>query len=385
MITEGGSTAYILVETDADLEQVMPRLREAEALGVDLEADSMFHYQEKVCLIQIATGQMNLLIDPLSVRDLSPLVPLFADRGIQKIFHGADYDMRSLYRDFGMEVHSLFDTQVAARFLGVREIGLASLLNTYFQIASDKKYQKKDWSQRPLPEPMMAYAVQDISYLLPLARTLQRELTQKGRLFCVEEECEVLSGVRPSPNNDRPLFTGFKGAARLDPRSLAVLEALLDFRDQTARRRDCPHFKVLGNQVILDIVQSKPLSRGDLGGIKGLSGRQIDQLGASLIHRVKAALRLPDAALPVYPKKAWQRLKPAETARVEALKVWRDRMGEQWDVDPSVICTNTQIREIAIAHPRNAQHMETMKDVRNWQVRLFGRDICRVIERMDKG
>jgi len=374
---------YVLVEKDADLHRLIPELRGEPVIGVDLEADSMFHYQEKVCLIQIATERLNLLIDPLSVRDLSLLAPVFADRRVRKVFHGADYDIRSLYRDFNIEVHSLFDTQIAARFLGIREISLASLLQVYFHVSSDKKYQKKDWSQRPLPEPMLQYAVQDICYLNRLAGILEKELKKKGRLSCVEEECDLLSGVRPNSTTSGPFFTGFKGAGTLDPRSLAVLENLLCFRDKVARRRDCPHFKVLGNQPILEIAQRQPLSKKDLGGIKGLSVRQIDQMGEGLVQKVREALFIPESALPSYPKKAWERLRPTEGARVKALKVWRDRMGDEWGVDPAVICTNAQIREIAIANPQRPQDIKGIKEVRNWQVNLFGRDICRVLQDPD--
>ena len=214
----------LLIENDADLNKIVAELQKGPAIGVDLEADSMFHYQEKVCLLQISTHALHIVIDPLSVQDLSPLAPVFADARIRKVFHGADYDIRSLYRDFGIEVHSLFDTQIATRFLGVRETGLASLLKMRFDVLCDKKYQKKDWSQRPLPAAMLKYAVQDICYLLPLTDILERELMEKGLLFCVEEECERLSGVRPNSSRNKPLFLSFKGAAGLDPRSLAVLE-----------------------------------------------------------------------------------------------------------------------------------------------------------------
>jgi ribonuclease D len=382
-MTDHTPPEYILVEQDADLTRLIKELQGEAVIGVDLEADSMFHYQEKVCLVQIATQQLNLLIDPLSVRDLSPLIPVFADRRVRKVFHGADYDIRSLYRDFGIEVHSLFDTQIAARFLGIREISLASLLHENFHISSDKKYQKKDWSQRPLSKPMMEYAAQDICYLLPLAHILEDKLKKKGLLFCVKEECDLLSAVRPNSPKTGPFFTSFKGAARLDSRSLAVLENLLCFRDQLAKRRDCPHFKALGNQPILELALRKPRSRADLMEIKGLSSKQIDQMGEALIEKVREALRLPDAALPAYPRKAWERLRSREGARVETLKSWRDRLGDQWGVDPAVICTNAQIREIAIADPRKPVDMKAIKDVRNWQIELLGPDICKVLHDAD--
>jgi ribonuclease D len=211
----------LLIEKDADLNKIVAELQKEPAIGVDLEADSMFHYQEKVCLLQISTHTLNIVIDPLSVQDLSPLAPVFGDARIRKVFHGADYDIRSLYRDFGIEVHSLFDTQVASRFLGARETGLASLLKMRFDVSSDKRYQKKDWSQRPLSAAMLTYAVQDICYLLPLAGILERELMEKGLLFCVEEECEQLSGVRPNSSRNRPgknlMLSGSGGQTQRSP------------------------------------------------------------------------------------------------------------------------------------------------------------------------
>jgi ribonuclease D len=371
----------LLIENDTELNKSVAKLKKEAAIGVDLEADSMFHYQEKVCLLQISTRAQNIIIDPLSVQDLSPLASVFADTRIRKVFHGADYDIRSLYRDFGIEVNSLFDTQVAARFLGVRETGLASLLKMRFDVLSDKKYQKKDWSQRPLPEAMLKYAIQDICYLLPLADMLERELMEKGLLFCVEEECEQLSGVRPNSSSRRPFFLGLKGAAGLDPRSLAVLEKLLCLRDQVARHRDRPHFKVLGNKAILEIARIKPVTQTDLHGIQGLSPKLIDQMGKSLISKVKEGLRLPDEALPVYPKKARQRLKSKDASRVKALKSWRERLTGKWGVDPAVVCTNAQIQAIAMANPGEPEDMECIEDIKKWQIQLFGLDICNVLRK----
>jgi ribonuclease D len=379
-MTESTNSDYLFIENETDLRRIALEFQEEKALGVDLEGDSMFHYQEKVCLLQISTPERNVLIDPLSVKDLSPLRPVFSDSRIRKVLHGADYDIRSLYRDFGIEVRSLFDTQIAARFLGVRETGLASLLKEKFNILSDKKYQKKDWSQRPLPAAMLRYAVQDTSHLLPLVELLERELIEKGLLFCVEEESELLSGVRPNSIKNKAFFLNFKGAGRLDSRSLAVLENILRFRDQVARRRDCPHFKVLGNESIKEIVQVKPISRADLAGIKGFSPKMMDRMGDSLIEKVKEGLNISDDTLPVYPHISRQKLRSKEATRVKALKSWREQLGGKWRVDPAVVFTNSQIRAISIANPGGPESMECIEDIRKWQIKLFGSGICNVLQ-----
>jgi ribonuclease D len=379
-VLDATHTDYMLIENEADLYKIVVALQKESEIGVDLEADSMFHYPEKVCLLQISTPTLNIVIDPLSVEGLSPLAPIFADARIRKVFHGADYDIRSLYRDFGIEVHSLFDTQIAARFVGIRETSLASLLKKKFCVLSDKRYQKKDWSQRPLPSAMLRYAVQDICHLLPLAGILEGELMEKGLLFCVEEECELLSGVRPNLSKNQPFFLNFKGVAKFDPRSLAVLEKILCFRDEVARRRDRPHFKVLGNKQIIEIARIKPVTKTDLDGIKGLSPKLINHMGTSLIEKVKEGLSVPNEELPVYPKKTRKRLRSKEAARVNALKIWREQLAGKWGVDPGIVCTNAQIRAIAIANPREPENLKYIEDIRKWQVKLIGLDICNVLQ-----
>lgn len=371
---------YLWVEQTEALHHVVEALKNETTIGVDLECDSMFHYHERVCLIQIATRRKNFVIDPIRVEDISFLAPIFSNPDTEKVFHGADYDIRSLYRDFRIEVHSLFDTQIAARFLGVKETGLASLLAQRFSVMTDKKYQKKDWSRRPLPAPMIQYAVQDIHFLLPLADMLKQELKQKGLMSCVEEENELLSRVRSDSGDHRPFFLHFKGAARLDPRSLAVLEQLLTLRDQEARRRDCPHFKVLGNKPIVEMARRKPVTRSQLQNVDGLSPKLIRQIGPRLIQSIKDGLGLPETALPVYPRKHKKRPSARVAARVKTLKAWRDHMGERLDVDPALICTNAQIQAIAGRNPGTPGELVSTEGIKKWQVERFGADICATLQ-----
>jgi ribonuclease D len=372
--------AYLLVKDRSNLNRIAARLEREMAIGVDLEADSMFHYQEKVCLIQISTPLQDILVDPLSLDDLSPLSPVFGDPNIRKVFHGADYDIRSLYRDFDIEVNSLFDTQIAARFLGIRETGLAHLLKENLGVLVEKKYQKKDWSERPLPAAMRAYAVQDTCHLLPLSRILEKELRVKDRLFCVEEECELLSKVRPAPPDANPLFLRFKGASRLDPRGLAVLESIMQLRDDTARRRNLPPFKILGNAQIMEIVERKPVTERDLGRIKGLSARQVRMLGRSILKKIDESTKLPENELPAFPRNTEERIGAKVSKKVKALRKWREQKAKEMGTDPSLVCTNDQIRSLALAHPKKLKDLEDIDTIKAWQRRLFGSEICHILK-----
>lgn len=378
---EQGNPSYALVEKRADLKRLAHDLKAELAIGVDLEADSMFHYKEKVCLIQISTRFQNFIVDPLTLKNLSPLLPIFKDPRIQKIFHGADYDIRSLHRDFGIQVHSLFDTQIAARFLGLKETGLANLLQDRLGISIKKKYQKKDWSKRPLPSAMLSYAVEDACHLITLAQDLKEELLIKGRLFCVEEECGILSMVRHENSQDgNPLFMRFKGARRFDPLSLAVLEAILQYRDRLARRRNLPPFKVIGNVTIKEIVERKPLTVNQLKHIKGMTPAQIERVGRSLLQRIQKAHDMPEKRLPVYPSKSSKPLGHRVAKRVRVLKEWREKRASALDLDPAILCANARIQALAIANPKAPRDLEGIDGMRKWQRQVFGRELCALLK-----
>ncbi|MBW2205435.1 MAG: HRDC domain-containing protein [Deltaproteobacteria bacterium] len=381
---EQGQPKYSFVENQQDLDKLAVQLEKEPAIGVDLEADSMYHYREKVCLLQVSSPTSNILVDTLAVRDLSALENIFADNRIRKIFHGADYDIRSLHRDFKLSVNSLFDTQIAARFLGLKEAGLADLLRARLGVTIKKKYQKEDWSQRPLPEAMLTYAVMDSLYLIPLARMLEGELKQKGRLSWAEEECRIQSQVRSANNQETPLFLKFKGAGKYDARSLAVLEAILKFREKVAEKRDRPPFKVLGNPAIMALVEEKPVTLKALRTIKGIGDRQKKALGGPLIQNIQKALSLSGDGLPAYPKNKRRSFDPNISRRVKALKTWRQKCAQAWTMEPGFICNNVLIQAIADGNPKDPEDLQKIEAMRNWQMKAFGQEICSFLVNMGK-
>lgn len=371
---------YIFIDTQEGLSETAKYLENEKVISVDLEADSLYHYKGKVCLIQLSTRSKNIVIDTVVLKDISLLKKIFNDPGITKLFHGADYDIRSLYGDFEIEVNALFDTQIAAKFLGRHEIGLADILRERLNVELKKKYQKKDWSKRPLPEAMLSYAVKDTCYLRAVTKMLKKELKEKGRYSWVLEECEILSRVRPNNNHTGPFFTGFKGASRMDSRSLAVLEEVLKLRDRIAEKRDLPHFKVLGNLQIQGIVQARPRSKKELGTIKGMTPKLIDSFGESLIRKVDRAMLIPESKLPRYPKRRGKSVSRSVSGRITALKEWRVREAAGLEIDPSLVCSNSQIKAIAISNPANTNQLGSIEVVRKWQKNVFGKKICSILK-----
>jgi len=370
-----GAHSYLIIDSISELEKFAGRLEKQKIIGVDLEADSMYHFKEKVCMIQIATRHATAVIDPLQIKNLSVLKPVFRRADIQKIFHGADYDVRSLYRDFRISVNNLFDTELAYRFLGFKESGLEAVLKKRFNVHLNKKYQRKDWSKRPLPKEMIAYAAKDVHYLMPLAKSLHQELKLKGRLSWVEEECTYLSRVRAADTNSGPLFPGFKGAGKLGPRGLAVLEELLQLRKKIARQQDRPLFRIIGNRSILTLAEMRPQSIGKLLKAEALGTKQVDRYGKGIIAATKKALRIPAKDLPKYPRKTAPHVPAIVARRVRELRNWRDNLAKHLQIDPAIVCTKALISALAVQRPLTLSSLSKIKELKNWQATEFGSDI----------
>lgn len=377
-MTGGSAFSYEWIETYSRLEKVVRILGQAKIIGVDLEADSMYHYFEKVCLLQISTESASYLIDPFALGDLSSLRPVFSNPRIRKVFHGADYDIRSLYRNFQIEVENLFDTQAACRFLGLRETSLETLLRSRFHVELNKKYQRADWSERPLSPGMVEYAAMDGRYLIPLARLLEKELAEKNRLTWVEDECIILSKVRFKPPTHAPLYLKVKEASRLDSRSLAVLAALLEFREAQARELDLPPFKVFRNEALLELAKKKPLCLDELktGGL--LSRLQCERYGVRVLQEIHRALAIPEEDLPVYPRETRPDLSTSVRKRIQKLKTWRDTRAKELGLEPGILLNNVLINAVALKTPKSIKDLGEIPGLRKWQEDHFGEEILSV-------
>jgi ribonuclease D len=313
---------------------------------------------------------------------MSLIKPLFENNRIKKVFHGADYDVRSIFRDFGIEINNLFDTELASRFMGVQQTSLESVLNSRFNVVLDKRFRKKDWSQRPLPEHMVDYAARDACFLVPLARELEKDLRQKRRLSWVKEECQWLSRVRAAANDTSPLFLSFKGAGRLKPAELVVLEALLQYRRKVALAKDRPLFKTIGNAALLTLANRKPTSLKKLKTTRALSTKQVKQYGPDLIAAIHAALKTPEDQRPVYPRKRTPSLKPIVSKRIRKLKAWRDAKAQALAIDPSLVLTKTLICDIAKLNPGSIRQIKAVEGLRNWRIREFGRELIDLLKKI---
>lgn len=367
-----------IITTEARLAEVADTLSHQTEIAVDLEMDSLHHYREKVCLAQISTRQQSWLIDPLALTSLAPLAAPLADPGIVVVMHGSDYDIRSLHRDYGIEVSSLFDTMLAARFLGIAEFGLAALLKARFGIELDKKYQKADWSKRPLSREMCAYAVADTSDLLPLYDQFRAELEQKGRLEWLLEEGRIVCQARVS-EKDGPLFLYCKGASRLRGHSLAILEELLQMRDRQSELLDRPPFKVLSADTLIDVAENGPRSLHELSLFKGMTSGQLQRHGNAILAAVERGIATPEADLPRFPRNAKKEVQERVKERLKNLKTWRERLSHELGLDPGVLAPNWLLEAVADTEGAEMEELDAITGMREWQKRLFGKDLARIV------
>jgi len=245
-----------MIDTEKALRELFSgRGKPAVVCAVDTEADSLHRYSESLCLVQFSDGNDHVLIDPLAIDDLSPLREYLEDPVCW--MHGADYDMHMLKTNLGMIPPTVFDTQIGARLLGVRQFGYGNLVDHYMGVAIEKTSQKADWAKRPLTPVMEKYALNDVIYLLTMAEMIVSQLKEKDRYTWFTESCEAARAKSiervPVVKEDR---WRIKGSGTLEPEGLNYLKALWMWRDAEAANWDRPPFMVCGNKQLIEWVQN---------------------------------------------------------------------------------------------------------------------------------
>jgi ribonuclease D len=339
----------VWVATDREIVQLAAQALRQPRIAVDTESNSLFAYQEKVCLIQVSTPETDYLIDPFAFSDLSPLAPVFADANVEKIFHAAEYDILCLKRDYHFEFHGIFDSMIASRILGLTEIGLGSLLLNRFGIEIDKRYQRANWGIRPLSAAMLSYAALDTHYLFQLRDSLDKDLLENDLKELAEEDFRYISRVEGhKPNGSGTNCWKVAGASRLTPRQAAILDQLCNYRDEQARKADLPHFKVLANKLLVDLCQAEVTAADDILKVEGMSKKLLQRHGAGLMR----ALQMGQSAAPVIkPRK----IHPPDDQliRMERLKEWRKKTALELKVESDVVLPKDEMEAIAYHNPQN--------------------------------
>jgi len=354
------------IRTPDELDALVVSLRGAKALSIDTEADGLHHHPVKLCLVQVADDRgRGHLVDPLALPTLQPLGTFFADSGVVKVLHAADNDLGYLKRLYGFSVANIFDTAIAARFLGVTSLSLDGLLRDFIGVDPGPSRQKDDWSKRPLSPAQETYALNDVLHLIPLRERLLEALRAKGRELWVEEECALIAAM-PAPEKaaDPDAYMKLKGARELDARGLGVLRELYAAREALALRLDRPPFMIVGNESLVVLAARRPLDAEGILAAPGCTPPVVRRAGPAILEAIARGLALPDADLPAYRPSPRPHVPAAQRRRAEALREWRTKASKEIGLDPGVLFPQRLIDRLAAAPPADLAALRQVEGLR---------------------
>jgi len=361
------SVEELLIDSNDALRGLIARLEASGATrcGLDTEADSLHSYREKLCLFQLNCAGILAVIDPLKI-EMDALQDFMTFLEAREVWlHGADFDMTLMQRTFDRVPTRILDTQMAARLSGAERFGLANLVEANFGVQLSKSSQKADWGARPLKEKLLRYAFDDVRYLLELADKLSARVRELNRWHWFEEWCRssrnsVLSRKERSADE----VWRIAGWGKLDRRALAFLRELWHWRDQESQARDCPPFKIMNNQPLVDFAEEAAAGKNPRGA-RGLNGEQARRFREAL---ARAAALPPEE----WPKRRLRRDAPKEevdAAAYEELRKRRDAKAAALGLDPTILATRAALETLALDPSQSEQYLM------DWQqALLFGED-----------
>ncbi len=364
----------IWVNTKQLLQQLMDDLVTQKRVAVDTESNSLHAFREQVCLVQFSTTNADYLVDPLALKDLSVLAPIFSDPMIEKIFHAAEYDLVCLRRDFNFSFANLFDTMQAARVLGYPAVGLDRLLGDKFKIQTDKRHQKANWAARPLTKEQIHYARLDTHYLFALRDVLEEELLEKGRLVFAKEDFAracIFEEHKQKVNGES--WGRFSGRKDISLRELTILAYLCKWRDKEAEKLNRPPYKVIMDDVFVLLAKNPPEKKVDLSAV-GLSEKQIGLWGDGVLAAIRHGITAP-----LVERKQIEAKNDAILRRLEKLKVWRKNLGLEMGVESDVILPKPYLSALAENPPKNADELALVMKGTPARVEKYGAQILKVL------
>ena len=369
---------HLFVNTARKWNECLRELQSVSRFAVDLESNGLFAYREQICLIQISTENRDFIVDPFAEIDLAPFGELIGDAVIEKVFHASEYDLILMKRERDWEIEGLFDTMWAARVLGYEKIGLASMLGELYGLEISKKHQRANWSERPLTRDQLAYAQTDTHFLLQMRDELEERLEAMGRLEEAEEIFMEQSHVRlPDVAFSADSFWSINGTRDLDPRQKAVLRELNIYRDQEARERNRPPFKVFANRTLIELAERMPRRTNELSRVYGLRERQVRRYGRGLLAAIERGKQAP------IPKRAKRERKPDDVVeRYEALHEWRKNRARERGIASDVVMTRETMWDLAYANPSSAEMLSAVESFGTVRRGLYGAEVLAVLQNL---
>lgn len=372
------ASSFEYIDTQSNLDRLVERLQSVTRIAIDTEADSLHHYYEKVCLIQMSFEGKTVIVDPLARLDFKAYFRLLAAKAL--IFHGAEYDLRMLRSSHKFRPRAdVFDTMLAAQLVEGEAKGLVALADKYLSVTLTKAGQRSDWSRRPLTEKQLAYAANDTRYLEAIADHMAIELDKLGRTEWHLQSCRRMvkaTGMEKAESDPNREWR-IKGLAGLEREQLALVREIWYWRDAEARAADTPPFKVMGNQLLIELA---------LWGAGARSPQFMPKLPRNLVGRrrdaldeaIRKAIALSEDEWPDYLRGGGYT--PNEPGpELDELRAACDRLAADLGLQSSLIASRKQLEAIVLARPTSPQQLQAAGHLMDWQTDLLFPAVSKVL------
>lgn len=367
---------YAFVNGKKDFSALCSSISGHKYVALDTESNSLYAYKEKLCLLQISSETINAVVDMLAV-DLTPMLPIFANPNIEKIFHSADSDIRVFKATAKCKFINVFDVMLASKFIGVERCGLDSLVTKYFGIKLNKKFQKADWGKRPLTKEMLDYASGDTKYLKSLRDIMYRELEERGKLAEATALFKNVCNVEPHVqhfNEDGFIF--LRGARQLNAKGLSVLRELYIAREKVAEKKDIPAFKIISEDLMLRLSSAPGEALESITNFKGVTPYVLSHYGGWMREAIKKGLetKKPLSGVSSSAISGGNHIE-AVRERFLSMKKWRKNLAIKRNISPEDILDNVSMEKMAFSQPACVDDLKKIKGVNIEKIESCAADI----------
>ena len=356
----------IIVADAGTFERLCARVETERRIALDTEFHSERSYAPRLMVVQLAFDDGVAIVDPLAIADLRPLVVRLVEKTV--VGHALASDLKILADRFDMVPTSVFDTQVAAAFLGYgMQISLADLVRDVQHVRLAKSQTVSDWSARPFTAKQLEYLVDDVAHLLPMYDALRQRLEHMGRYEWALEECAELGEIARYRNDEQRAYLRIPGATRMNRRELGVLNEIVKLRDRIARERDVPLKYVLPDDVAGGLATLRPKRMDDLAQLRRLDAGARRQLGPAILEAVARGEALDESALPEKPK----RIQGASRDTLASLLgVVAGEIAREAGIPPTLLVPRAALERVAREVPRDRERFEQLLALRPWRLDL---------------
>ncbi len=362
----------LYIDSDAALTQFCSEIQHSKWLAIDTEFLREKTYYPQLCLIQIANDDIIACVDPIAIKDLTPLLDLLYQPDITLVFHAARQDLELLYLLKNSLPPNLFDTQLAATILGDGDqIGYGNLVKQRLYVSLDKAHSRADWTQRPLSPEQLEYAADDVRYLRELYHQMSADLEKQQRTEWLKEDFAALSNADNYVADPETIWRKIRGAGKLKGVQLAVLQQLAAWREQRAIDRDRPRRWIIKDEVMLDLARFAPEKMEKLSQIRGLEARDIERSGRAIIEIISKAKQTPPERWPILLKP--EPLSNQQEALIDALMALLRKFWHEQSVTPIAVASRKDIEKLVRGETELAL-------LQGWRYQIVGHHLTAFID-----